>query len=381
MSRLLLDSLEIKNFRAFDHLQIPKLGRVNLLTGKNNVGKTSVLEALELYASNGSPATVRGLLSQRGQYAFPGPRPYGLGQLDPTAVATATSNSLNIRYLFHKAPSIFVHLEPISIGTLEDALRSFNLKVEWLEARDLETSDGFPRLPPLPTEAKPGPEPSTPYVTTGMPGGQSRVRLLDLFPASGEEPIAPPAPMNYQVLRSFGLGSASIAKLWDQIQLTEREQTVIQGLRIVAPQVERASIKQSGQLFSSSDAIVKLRDSEEVVPLKMLGDGINRLFGLMLALVNASDGMLLIDELENGLHYSVMGDVWRLIFTVSKQLNVQVFATTHSYDCIEAFQEAAQENKDEGVLLRIENRNGRISTTDFDDRRLEIATKQLIEVR
>ena len=76
-----------------------------------------------------------------------------------------------------------------------------------------------------------------------------------------------------------------------------------------------------------------------------------RLLGIALALVNAKDGILLIDEIEGGLHYSVQPDMWRLIFETAAKLNVQVFATTHSLDCIRAFESATSERGEEESLL------------------------------
>ena len=64
---------------------------------------------------------------------------------------------------------------------------------------------------------------------------------------------------------------------------------------------------------------------------------------IVLSLVNARGGVLLIDEFENGLHYSVQLDAWRMIFNLAQSLNVQVFATTHSWDAVESFQTAAAE--------------------------------------
>ena len=107
-----------------------------------------------------------------------------------------------------------------------------------------------------------------------------------------------------------------------------------------------------------------------------------RLFGIALALVNARNGILLIDEIENGIHYSVQPDMWHLIFRVAHQLNIQVFATTHSWDCIEAFQKAAQEDtQNEGLLIRLESKKSKIVVTLFDERQLGIATREQIEVR
>jgi AAA15 family ATPase/GTPase len=128
--------------------------------------------------------------------------------------------------------------------------------------------------------------------------------------------------------------------------------------------------------------VVKLKDENHPIPLHSLGDGMNRLFYIALALVNSRDGLLLIDEVGSGLHYSIQLELWRLIFTLASRLRVQVFATTHSNDCILAFQLAAQENKEEeGMLVRLERRGNMIVPILFDEERLAIATREEIEVR
>ncbi|MGI4791361.1 MAG: AAA family ATPase, partial [Janthinobacterium lividum] len=108
MSNLVLDSLEIKNFRAFKHLRIEKLGRVNLIVGKNNVGKSSVLEALWLYSVNGNPATIWSLLGARdeGLWAVGGQ-------------ATTLNERLNaIRHLFYGRHDAGHHSGPVQVGTI-----------------------------------------------------------------------------------------------------------------------------------------------------------------------------------------------------------------------------------------------------------------------
>lgn len=107
-----------------------------------------------------------------------------------------------------------------------------------------------------------------------------------------------------------------------------------------------------------------------------------RNLGIALAQVNAKDGILLIDEFELGLCYSVQPDLWRFIFRMARSLNVQVFATTHSWDSIEAFERAAREDHQEkGLLIRLESKKGGIGVTLYDERELTIATREHIEVR
>lgn len=118
------------------------------------------------------------------------------------------------------------------------------------------------------------------------------------------------------------------------------------------------------------------------MPIKTMGDGMNRLFGLGLALACAKDGMLLVDEIENGIHWSVLPEVWRFVVKVAKRLNVQVFATTHSNDCLKAFYVGTKDDEEmDGVSVRIEKKNGDFNAETFDESRLSVIMKEGIEIR
>ena len=280
---LILDSLEIHNFRGLKELCIDRLGRVNLLTGKNNVGKTSVLEALRLYANPGNVDVLIDLLRSKDQYAD-----------------------------------------------------------------DLRWGSGLSRY----------------------------------YEIARREGMQPPEPLVVsQYIPAVGLGLAQIGDLWDRIALTSHEEDVLEALRLIDRNVERLILKPIETGSETRVPFVKLAGEPGPISLRSLGDGMNRLFGVALALVNAKDGFLLIDEVENGLHYSIQPDLWRLIFYASKQMNVQVFATTHSYDCVRAFDEAARGSEEEGVVIRLARKAGRIVVGEFDERELGIAVEGQIEVR
>ena len=85
--------------------------------------------------------------------------------------------------------------------------------------------------------------------------------------------------------------------------------------------------------------MVKLKGAEEPVPIGSLGDGFWRMFGLILAMVNLENGILLIDEIDSGFHFTVMTDMWKFVWEIAKKLNIQVFATTHSRDCLQSLAE------------------------------------------
>ena len=129
-------------------------------------------------------------------------------------------------------------------------------------------------------------------------------------------------------------------------------------------------------------SVVKLRDEIRPVPLNSLGDGAVRLFGVALAMANSKDGFLLIDEAENGIHHSIQRDFWTMILKGAHQNNVQVLATTHSWDCVVGYAKAAREVEEvDGALVRIERRGDRIRTVEYTEEDLEVVAEQGIEVR
>jgi hypothetical protein len=155
----------------------------------------------------------------------------------------------------------------------------------------------------------------------------------------------------------------------------------VNALKIIAPDIEAVSMVGSEGPSQLRTAIVRSSGFPRPVPLRSFGDGLNRLFGIVLSLVNAKGGFLLIDEFENGMHHTVQLDVWRGIFHLSNLLNVQVFATSHSWDAVEAFQEAAAEHPDEGLLIRLSRKGDEVIPTLFDGEELAVATRDRIEVR
>ena len=107
-----------------------------------------------------------------------------------------------------------------------------------------------------------------------------------------------------------------------------------------------------------------------------------RLFGIAVALADSRDGFLLIDEVENGIHHSAHHDFWRIVLRAAQDNNVQVIATTHGWDCVRGFAQAATEMEDaEGVLVRLEREDGRVRAVEYPEEKLMTAARHGIEVR
>jgi predicted ATPase len=175
--------------------------------------------------------------------------------------------------------------------------------------------------------------------------------------------------------------TAGLGLLWDRIALSDLEQHVVSALAIIDENISAVSMVGADGVRSGRIAIVRSKRFARPVPLKSFGDGVNRLFGIVLSLVNAKDGCLLIDEFENGLHHTVQANAWRMIFKIAAALNVQVFATTHSVDAINAFQQVAREVPETGVLVRLARRGQAIVSTVFSEDELAVVARNQIEVR
>lgn len=365
MSKLFLDSLEIQNFRCFKHFSVEQLGRVNLIVGKNSVGKSSLLESLWLYSNRGSVRTIRDILITRNEFHRRVLRSSLSEMENNEEMLTST-----ISHLFFEHKSIENNPISITIGPIGSEADKLSLTSGWYVTQS--DADDLPRLREVSLDDLETANERVLVLAVGRgTSPRSLYRVESILRGSTIRNESEPASSN--LIRANGLNDALISKLWATVALTDLEEDVIGALRIIIPQVDRVAV-----LGESGDAIilVKLKDGENRIPLRTLGDGMNRVFGIALALVNSKNGILLVDEIENGLHYTVQLELWRLILKVARRLNIQVFATTHNWDCIEAFQKATMEDPELGMLIRLENKKGKVVPTLFDEQELAIATRE-----
>ena len=370
---LLLPDLTIRGFRGLDSFTIPHLGRVTLLTGGNGVGKTSVLEAVRIYASRGRRSELERILDTSDEISL---SESGEGDKDDKTVVPDW-------------PALFYgrRLSDDSGITIGPANRLNELVIESsrLTGQDVE--------------------PYFRYVVPEEPVRVIRVisdsvdNIVGFFPQEVWIPQQmrhprrePPQPI---ICHSTGpglLNNTVLAQWWDNIALTSDEARVKEALSFVTDRnvdgvvmVGESQVRkrQPGRLFRRSlRPLVKFSGEDSRVPLRSLGDGALRLFSTALALANSRDGFLLVDEAENGLHYSIQRAFWRMVLQTAHNNNVQVIATTQSFDCIRGFTHAAKEFEDiEGRLVRLSRQDGNLEAIDYSEEDLVIAAERSIEVR
>lgn len=386
MSNLILQSLEIQNFRIFRDFKIDTLGRVNLIVGKNSVGKTCLLEAIRLYAELGSPGLIRQLLVERDELSP--------ARSNRDRVYEGESDTFSaIRNLFHGRRDLYDNPQPISIGQMHRPHSALKVSTSWyVEELTEDRLRRWKRVDALPNGRST--QATFDFLTDAtekiIPGlaiqfGNNLEQSLPINRVLDKQYLGPragPEQARSAYISAQGLRTSEIVQLWENITLTDLEYDVVKALQIIAPNIERINLVGSAERLAEQIVIAKLTDGVEPVPLKSMGEGLTRIFGMVLGLVNAQNGLFIIDEIESGLHFSVQYELWRLIFEVAKRLNIQVFATTHSWDCVEAFQLASkQAQDDEGVLVRLQRSGDDIVSTLFNEQHLEIATRERIEVR
>lgn len=351
-----ITSVEIENFRCFRKLRVDGLAQVNLIVGANNAGKTVLLEAIEAVASRDSPFALHRASLERNEYRHRRGADEELVELD-------------LRHWFHGhsiAPGATLYLRAAG-------------------DHDLAASRGI--------ETVPADERSPRYV----PGG---LRLVSRQPPTLKRPdihhetrvamttdgwlktVIPPALHSLELEPPVGfvptnrIVPGQLAKLWTKVELTPAEERTVDALRLIEPQIERIAISES------DGAKVLLRGAKNPVPLGSLGEGVSRILTLALHLALTSGGFLLIDEIENGLHWSVMPKIWRFLVEAAVADQTQIFAATHSKDWLEGLADLHRNNPELAAQVAVHRlQRGRETSIRFDAGRIAEYVEMELEAR
>jgi len=107
-----------------------------------------------------------------------------------------------------------------------------------------------------------------------------------------------------------------------------------------------------------------------------------KLAGFILLISHSANGVVLIDEIENGFHHSVMVNVWKAIGMAAREFNTQIFATTHNMECIRAAHEAFSESDpDDFRLHRLEEIDGDIQVKTINHEIMDTVIDRNLEIR
>lgn len=364
-SPLHLPSLSIERFRGINNLWLPKLGRATLLTGKNGVGKTTVLEAARIWAARGTMESIGDLLLDREEIISE-----NNGQTDQ-------NDCSYIKTLFwgrNPKKSDRIKIGPTGPDDSELLQLTYiasysksNLADRTKVRKDVHI---FPGMQHIEISRKIGEDEQSMIWTTGS---------LENEPINlGLRALA--EDVQFIWLDPGLSGTRTIVGFWTKFALTPAESRAVNALNFVtAEKIERIAVVGEG---NTQKMIVKMEHSDNPVPLRSLGGGATRMLVVASAISCSQDGFLFLDEAEIGIHYSAQTNFWKMVLQAAYTNNVQVIATTHSFDSVRGFAEAAVENKSvDGVLVRLEEHEGALKAITFDESELEVVARRKIEVR
>jgi hypothetical protein len=323
-----LSTVTFENYRAFEKFRLEGLTRVNLLVGRNNCGKTSLLEGLQLLTAREPWPVVEQIAVRRGEAAL--------------------QSSFAERRTVIGVPQFF-HNRNINVGSRFKI--QGNLPGQVLEGQ-IEVGDSY----------ESGPTPPERWLKLSLTPGVDGVRWSPSIHNEEEIPSSIALMGRSSFLNPFDLSDGlfidintvlenSLATGWSEVLRRGKEDDVVLSLQVIDPDILSVYFlpganRSVGDQIAASRIIVGLRGQKERVPIGSLGEGVRRLLALAIALAITENSSLFIDEIDTGIHYSVMPDLWKLVVHASRLFDIQVFATTHSWDCIAGLAELCEDEPD-----------------------------------
>ena len=328
-------SFRVQNFRGFKDLRLDDLARVNLIAGKNNTGKSALLEAILTYTGEYDSSILLRIFDETRRSSSIFGRDKGLGAIDPGWTT-----------LFHR----FETAEEICLSGQRDEHVTRNgyegktSKSERLVI-SIVNNDSFPQDISLHrTERERVVDADGPMLLfrdkyeTRISFNPFSSRASSAYPIGERREPGRITKHDSSFLPTHQLPSVEKeAALFSVLRRTQQDEKLLTLAKNVEPRLTQVELLHNGPHIEVHGHINGL---VQPLPLSSMGEGMRRIFSLMLAISTTGKGIVFIDEIENGLHHSIHVDVWRAIAEAASAYNVQIFATTHSYEMIRAAHEA-----------------------------------------
>lgn len=345
--------VEIQNYRGLKHLKINDFSRINILFGRNNCGKSSLLEALFLIAGQSNPSLPSTTNNLRGLNPFNEKVMetdfYGGDPSNTIKIEASGDNSRHLQINMIQSDSQKVSVEELNSGKSDTPQKFYGIKVTYsLNGNNVEYHSEFTISTDKPQEGK-----------------------MSIDNRYKEDLFARYIPSNYIQL--------NLMPTFAKILQDKQERFIIDTLIILEPNLKE--IKQVG------DDIMADVGFDKLMPINVLGDGVRKILNIALALFEHPNSIILIDELENGLHYSTMSKIWEAIFFAAKKNNTQLFITTHSQDLLKgliSFLESANDKdykNDLSAFKLFRQKGDEIQSLRYGYDELSYSIQQLMEVR
>ena len=318
-------NISIKNFRGIDRLEIEDMSRVNIFLGQNSSGKSTVLEALLLLTGMSNPDLPQNINNLRSrQFSSFADLSYMFRNMDiktkPEFRAEMSDGSmrhlqLDMTYVFDEKSVATTQTGQIPTSENKTFLNTLRMLFDVEEQSAVSSHECSITVSPngLTTSKK-------------MADGFLEKNSAALLPAD----LAAGNPTN------------------DLIELAKRKRK-----DVVTDMLRHFDSRITSVDILSNAAFVGLEGIDQLMAVNMMGDGLRRYLNIVAAAANPLNNILLIDEIDNGLHYSAYKKLWEAIFTLATSTNKQIFVTTHSKETLVRLNEMLEEHPEYQQELRL----------------------------
>lgn len=309
----MIERIMFENFRGLKRLELTDLKPITLISGKNNAGKSSILEGIFLFLDHVAPESFtkinrfRGLVSSGDSSTLWETSFY---QMD-------MQNSLRISVTYAGAQALLEYerddtfVPPVDMNVSQEmmgqiissAASTYTLKFKY--RKEDYTEEGHFIVGPMgivrnmTTSASPNTGPTMPFTQF----------------------------INAPIIN--GNSDSFIAEWIGKLELDGKKQHIVEILKLIEPAISDLStivVNGVAQLFA--------KIGNQLLPLRLAGDGLNKLLFIVLSIAVNPNSILLVDEIETGFHYSMFPKLWEIVAQAACENDCQIIATTHSYECI-----------------------------------------------
>lgn len=346
----MITTLEIKNFRCFEHVDITGLRKVNVVTGSNASGKTALLEAVYVGA-NATAAAIQNIGAMR-SIALP------MNIIPGVPIPVPVSNNLGAYFdhLFRATTKNGKHESAahFSVSFNDSDLTRYDLKVGYQQNSEAPNLVAVSRGPG-------GVGPVVPIIferrktfATGTAQDSNTPISMNQFGQLQQMQVGAFGPVSFMF--AAGMDYAEVDNVTWFSQLRERNESdkVVNFIRKEFPFVEGLEVLAPAGV---NGLYVRLADGS-TRRASVVSAGINKIISVFLSAAFAHDGVIIIDEIENGVFYEKYGALWRGLYDFAKTTGNQIFVSSHSAECLAALPDVIGDDVDDFCLLRTERVNG-----------------------
>lgn len=345
----MLQNLRVHNFRCFKNFTLEKIAKINIIAAKNNVGKTTLLESIFLLLAYNNPDLLikanmlRGVLLTSFSPDTTWEHFFYSKNVDDSLVISSKKDGKNITVTFEKD-------------------ETFSLKETTIPAKEefRPMPDGYP----LKITFSYGEKTQSCHITPLQNGITTSWHSSPKNDLPIVQYVGPSSVQDQNLIRDFGKLEKS-GKKESLIKIFQKLDNELEDISTIMEEIPRLYAKKSSGL---------------VLPFSVMGNGLCKLMRILVAMLEFPNSILLVDEIETGFHHNFLLTLWEIIEGISIENNIQIFATTHSLECIQAASKAIK-NKSDIMYVRLGKNTHGIQPYIFTGTELEYSFEQDMEIR